>query len=538
MKLISPKKSKKPVVNSADSKKAKSKKVPVPDFQTDLSQEIEHKISNLSTGNPPVPAEIATWYWLEKPFAAVAITREKIDYVYNIITPTLSSSEYDVLNRVYNRLVDRLSLTEQDPEKVFNSEAASIIHAYLKVNKIQEAKLSYFLKRKSLGYDSIDPLYKDSLIEEITCNGPNLPVYVYHIEYGFMPTNITYSENNLDDFTSHLAELANRHICIGEPVAEASLKDGSRLTAFWRNEISDRGSSFGIRKIRLNPFSPTDLIRLGTFNSELMGLVWYLIEHKINILVIGGTASGKTTTLNALSLFIPKNRRIVSIEDTRELRLMHDNWVPLVTRQDKKIAGLTSGIDEMFLLKRALRLRPEYLLVGEVRGEEASILFQAMNTGHIVFSTIHAGSVDEVFIRLFNPPISVPPAMILPLDLVLVQSLVQSGHKEVRRCVSLSEIKEVDVENQKAVCSPLYTWNSQTDRMEKTQPMKRVFEKLKRLTGKNQEDILNEIRQRQNFLEELLSSGTQNYVEFTNAIDTYRQKIGADLIHPPQETQT
>lgn len=504
--------------------KTQTKKEDAINHEKIIAEEIEAKIKNLTTKNPTkYTTQLTEWYWLEKPYAAAAITREKTDYTYHVITPTLTTTEYEVMTRAYYRLVDRLSLIEQDPCTVFNNEVARIINAYMKFNKTQEAKIAYFLRRKSLGYDSIDPLFKDTFIEEITCNGPNLPVYVYHVNYGFIPTNITYTEPNLDDFTSHLAELANRHICLGEPVAEAALKDGSRLTAFWKSEVSDRGSSYSIRKIRTNPLSPTDLIRLGTFNSEIMALLWFLVEHRINMLIIGGTASGKTTTLNALSLFIPKNRRIVSIEDTRELRLMHDNWAPLVARQEKKVDGIAAAMDEMFLLKRALRLRPEYLLVGEVRGEEARILFQAMNTGHVVFSTIHAGSVEEAFIRLFNPPISVPPAMIMPLDIVMVQSLIQTGTKEVRRCISLAEIKQIDVETRKATLLPLYIWDAKTDQLLQAKPLTRVMEKLKRTTGKTEEQLYREIERRKHFLEETIKQGTQNYIDFIKAIDTYRQ---------------
>ncbi|MGP3703185.1 MAG: type II/IV secretion system ATPase subunit [Candidatus Bathyarchaeota archaeon] len=515
---------KSPWLKFTKTKQVKTKKEDNIDPKKAIAEEIETKIKNLTNKNPTLHGvNLVEWYWLDKPFAAAAITKEKTDYTYNIITPSLTTTEYEVMNRVYPRLVDRLSLIEQDPYTVFDKEVSQIINAYMKFNKIQEAKITYFLKRKCFGYDAIDPLFKDTFIEDITCNGPNLPVYVYHVNYGFIPTNITYTEPNLDDFVSHLAELANRYLCLGGPVVEATLKDGSRLTAFWKSEVSDRGSSYSIRKIRTNPLSPIDLIRLGTFNAEIMALLWFLVEHGINMLIIGGTASGKTTTLNALSLFIPKNRRIVSIEDTRELRLLHDNWVPLVVRQEKKVDGIAAAIDEMFLLKRALRLRPEYLLVGEVRGEEARILFQAMNTGHIVFSTIHAGSVEEAFIRLFNPPISVPPAMVTPLDLVLVQSLVQIGNKEIRRCIFIAEIKQIEIETRKVTLLPLYMWDVKSDQFLKVNSLTRVAEKLKRTTVKTEEQIYQEIDQRKRFLEETIIRGIQGYIDFIKAIETYRQ---------------
>ena len=480
-----------------------------------VADEVESKVKSLKG--------LVEWYWVDKPWAAVAIIKKDTSYFYQIVTPTIGSLEFDILNRVYHRLIDRLCLVDGDPSALFDKEASKLIKSYAKVDPIEESKIIYYLKRKSFGYDSIDPIYKDPFIEDITCNGPDLPVYVYHVGYGFVPTNISFSQDYLDDFVSHLAELADRHISIGFPVVEASLPDGSRLTAFWRKEVSDRGSGFVIRKLRVEPFTPIDLVRLETFNSELMALLWIFVELGVNMLIIGGTASGKTTTLNACCLFIPENRRIISIEDTRELKLLHDNWVPLVTREEKKLDGLRGGLDAMYLLKRALRMRAEYLIVGEVRGEEARILFQAMNTGHIVFSTMHAGSVEEAFTRLFNPPISVPPTMVLPLDLVVVQSIVQVEGREVRRCIYVGEVEEVDVENKKVSLRQLYSWDPKKDKIVKVDEPIRIFEKIKRFRRWNEKEVLEEIKKRKSLLEYAISKGIKGYMGFIELLKSFKE---------------
>jgi flagellar protein FlaI len=502
-------------------KKTAKKTSPTSDFNEIISEQIETEINSLATSGSNV--KLVEWYWLDKPFAAVAILKDNVNYTYHVVTPAVSELGFDVLNRVYHRLVDRLSLINENPLKVFDKEVSNLIASYAKVNKLEEAKITYYLKRKSLGYDSVDPLFKDPLLEEITCNGPDLPVYVYHPNYGFIVTNLVFGEKYADDFTSHLAELADRHLCIGDPVVEATLKDGTRLTAFYRNEVATGGSAFALRKNRVTPLYPIDLVRLGTFNTELMALLWMFVEYNINMLIIGGTASGKTTTLNAMSLFIPRSRRIVSIEDTREIKLVHTNWVPLVTRQDKKIDNLPEGIDEMFLLKRALRLRPEYLLVGEVRGEEATILFQAMNTGHIVFSTIHAGSVDEAFIRLFNPPISVPPAMILPLDIVMVQSLIRQETTEVRRCIHMAEVEKVDIENRKGIFNPLYTWDSKINQLTKVNRPEKTIKKIMMMTGKTEKEVFEEIKRREDFLKDAIAKGQLGDTNFMQILESFRQ---------------
>jgi flagellar protein FlaI len=520
--------------NLALKKKSSVKANAETDYHKIISEQIEVEIKSLTPSGSGI--NLVEWYWLDKPFAAAVILKDNVNFSYHVITPAVSDLDFEVLNRVYHRLVDRLSLIDESPLSVFDKEASHLISSYAKIDKIQEAKIIYYLKRKTLGYDSVDPLFKDPFLEEITCNGPDLPVYVYHPNYGFTVTNIVFGEKYADDFTSHLAELADRHLCIGDPVVEATLKDGTRLTAFYRNEVSTTGSAFALRKNRVTPLYPIDLVRLGTFNTELMALLWLFVEYNINMLIIGGTASGKTTTLNAISLFIPRSRRIVSIEDTREIKLVHTNWVPLVTRQDKKIDSLPTGIDEMFLLKRALRLRPEYLLVGEVRGEEATILFQAMNTGHIVFSTIHAGSVDEAFIRLFNPPISVPPAMILPLDIVLVQSLIRLETTEVRRCIHIAEIEKVDVENRKGVFNPLYTWDAKTSQLVKANRPNKTIKKIMAMTGKTEKEIFEEIKRREDFLKDAIAKGQLGDTNFVDILESFRQNYPQTTAASQQQT--
>ncbi|MCX8191515.1 MAG: type II/IV secretion system ATPase subunit, partial [Nitrososphaerales archaeon] len=278
-----------------------------------IAREVENEIKDLKG--------LVEWYWVDRPWAAVAITKdvESGNVCYRIVSPRLTTLEYTILNKVHYKLIDRLSLIDGDPSSIFDREASKLIRFYSNLNSIGEAKIIYYLRRRCLGYDSIDPIFKDPLVEDISCNGPDLPIYVYHVGYGFIPTNISFTRNYLNDFVSHLAEVADKHISIGFPVIEATLPDGSRLTAFWMREVSDRGSGFSIRRVKIEPLTPFDLVRLNTFSSNVMALLWLCVEFGVNMMIIGGTASGKTTTLNALCSFIPKNKRVISIEDTREL---------------------------------------------------------------------------------------------------------------------------------------------------------------------------------------------------------------------------
>ena len=265
-------------------------------------------------------------------------------------------------------------------------------------------------------------------------------MFVYHQKYGSLETNVTFNREEMDSIIYKLAQRSGRHISMAKPLLDASLPNHDRLQLSIGSQVTTRGSTFTIRKFRETPFTPVDLIDLGTISVEMAVYLWMAVENGFNILIIGGTASGKTTFLNTISMFIPPSCKIVSIEDTREINLAHQNWIPSVTRETEE-----RGSIEMFdLLRTALRQRPEYLLVGEVRGQEASTLFQAMATGHITFSTVHADSVESLVKRLTKPPIDVPLMLLDSIDIVALVSMVKVGDVRTRRCTNVTEVTGVD----------------------------------------------------------------------------------------------
>ena len=269
-------------------------------------------------------------------------------------------------------------------------------------------------------------------------------MYVYHQTYGSLEGNVIFSQEELDSLIYKLAQRSGRHISVARPLLDASLPSQDRLQLSIGSQVTTRGSTFTIRKFRETPFTPIDLINLGTLSVEMAVYFWLAVENGFNILIAGGTASGKTTFLNTISMFIPPSSKVVSIEDTREINLLHDNWIPSVTRDTEE-----RGSIEMFdLLRTALRQRPEYLLVGEVRGREASTLFQAMATGHITFSTIHADSIDSLVKRLTKPPIDIPLMLLDSIDIVAFVSMVKAGNTRIRKCTSVVEVADVDFDNE------------------------------------------------------------------------------------------
>ncbi|MCI4368716.1 MAG: type II/IV secretion system ATPase subunit, partial [Thermoplasmata archaeon] len=324
-------------------------------------------------------------------------------------------------------------------------------------------------ERDFIGYGVVDVPMTDSEVEDISCDGVGIPLYIYHRKYGSIRSNLKFtSSEEVDSYVVWIAQRSGKHISVANPMLDATVPDGSRLQATLGMHVTKRGSSFTIRRFRDNPFTPVDLLKFKTMSPEMMAYLWIAIETGQSMMVCGGTASGKTTTLNAVLLFIPPQMKIVSIEDTRELNLPHENWVPSLTRAGFGAKNITSGkapgeIDMFDLLAAALRQRPQYLMVGEVRGAEAFIVFQAMATGKTCYTTFHAESVSAMVHRMENPPITLPRSLVSALNLVLLQRQVKVGNKMTRRVQSLTEIVGLDPETNELITNSVYSWNASDD---------------------------------------------------------------------------
>ena len=326
----------------------------------------------------------------------------------------------------------------------------------------QVEKLLYYLKRDFIGYERIDPIKYDINVEDISCDGYNSPVFVYHSDYEQIITNVYHETDELDDFVVKLAQRSGKGISKRRPQVDATLPDGSRAQLTLGREVSDHGTNYTIRQFNDVPFTPIDLINWKTFSLDEMAFLWLSIENHKSLIFAGGTASGKTTSLNAVSLFIPSNAKIVSIEDTREVELPQRNWIASVTRpsfsDDDK-----GDIDEFDLLEAALRQRPDYIVMGEIRGEEGRTAFQVMSTGHTTYTTFHADTVGEVLKRFTTDPINVSKTMFTALDLVSVQTSTRVQGKKVRRNKSLTEINHYDAENDEINVQDVFQWQAETD---------------------------------------------------------------------------
>ncbi|WP_416841587.1 type II/IV secretion system ATPase subunit [Haloferax sp. DFSO52] len=383
----------------------------------------------------------------------------------------------------------------------------------------QVAKILYFLKRDFIGYGRIDAIKHDINVEDISCDGYNSPVFVYHSSYEQVITNVEHGKRELDNFVIKLAQRSGKGISKRQPQVDATLPDGSRaqLTLGW--EVSGHGTNYTIRQFKDVPFTPVDLVNWHTFSLDEMAYLWLAIESKRSLIFAGGTASGKTTSLNAVSLFIPSNAKIVSIEDTREVELPQRNWVSAVTRPSFTQDG-TGDIDEFDLLEAALRQRPDYIVMGEVRGEEGRTLFQVMSTGHTTLTTFHADSVGEVIKRFTTDPINVSKSMFTALDLVSVQTSTRVRGRKVRRTKAITEINHYDPENDEINVKDIFQWQAGSDKYVST-GTSNTLEKLMFDFGWDRERLELELFKRKVVLAYIIANGLNEYAQVAATIQAF-----------------
>ena len=465
-------------------------------------------------------------YWVNKPYAYIAIlySDAENDYMYYVVEPSLDEYEEAVRRDLEERLRDKLMYEdisdEMDEEDVLEQKAMEIIDDYgIEVDEDSMHKILYYLVRDYVHDGKIDPIMRDPHIEDVSCDGDNVPIFVYHSEYRDLMSNIEFEKEELDSFVIKLAQKSGKHISVADPLVDASTPDGSRVQMTLGEEVTSRGSTFTIRKFNEVPFTPIDLIGFNTFSLEQMAYLWTCIENNKSLIFAGGTASGKTTSMNAVTLFIPPKSKVISIEDTREVTLPHMNWIPSVTRDSFGDEG-SGEVDEYELLRAALRQRPEYLVVGEVRGEEALTLFQAMSTGHTTYSTMHADSVDSAIHRLENPPISVPRSMLKALDIVSIQTQTFVGGERVRRNVKLVEIIGIDPKTRNIRTDDIFQWDAESDEFIKT-GNSTALQDIKRARGWSDEELERQIDMRREVLQYLVENDIDGYEDVSKTIQAF-----------------
>jgi len=447
---------------------------------------------------------------------------------YTIIEPTLSERDKKNFEIIKKLLMIELSvsLSEIKTKKAAEIKLARKIAQLIKKYKLEIpaknlSKITYYAIRDFVYLGKIEPLMRDHMVEEISCDGTNIPLYIWHREFESIPTNIRFeTDKELNNFARKVSYMCGKHVSLANPIVDAALPDGSRINLTLGHEITKRGSTFTIRRFRADPITIVDLIKFQTMSADIAAYLWYVAEKNSTMLVAGGTASGKTTALNALASFIRPGQKIVTIEDTQELNLPHENWIPAVSRQNFT-DGQIGEINQFDLLRAALRQRPDIIIVGETRGREAYTLFQAMATGHGGFSSIHADSVDATLTRLASSPMDIPKTLIAnTLDLIYLQLKLRVKDKSVRRVIQISEIAGLDQNTGEIRTHEIFKWNPQTD-THSYAGNSVVLDKIKERHGESDEQINYELSKRKLALEWMVKNNIREHKEVSNNIKEF-----------------
>lgn len=455
--------------------------------------------------------------------------KEIDEHVYEIIEPDLSDSEKELLEKIVYLFgvsvdVDVEGLREVEKNHILEDNLEKIIiDNHIEISGDTKDRIFYHIFQDFIGYGKIDILMHDNGIEDISCDGIDSPVFIYHKDLESIRTNIVFNHSEeLDNFVVKLAQICDKQISVYSPIVDGKLEDGSRLHVTLSKTVT-RDSNFTIRRFHEEPLTPIDLIDNNTFSLDMAAYFWLAIEHNSNILFCGGTASGKTTSLNALALFIPYSHKIVSIEDTREVNLPHENWIAGTTRtgfsQVEKNKS-DKDIDMFDLTRAALRQRPKVIVVGEVRGREAYTLFQAMTTGHVSYSTVHAGDIRTLIQRLESPPINLPRSLLTAVDVVVFMNSISIDQKPVRRFTSVMEIIKLDSGSNRLITFTPFSWLSESDKFEMEEGS-RNLQRIKSENSWSDKELEKEIDMRKRILSWMLKKDIRSYKDVSKIISQY-----------------
>lgn len=399
-------------------------------------------------------------------------------------------------------------------------------HMY--VTKEQYDALKYSVIRDKIGVGFLDPYINDRHIEDITCNGLG-PIFIEHKVFKGLRSVLEFNDNDaLNKYIIRLAERIGKPITFKNPIVDSTLPDGSRINIVFGDDISKNGSNFTIRKFADIPFSILQVIKGGTMDYRMAAYLWILIGEGMSGFICGETASGKTTTLNGITAFINPDAKLVSIEDTPELQIPHKNWTRETTRGSTRGAGIGEGSGSdvtMFdLLKAALRQRPNYIIVGEIRGVEGNVAFQAMQTGHPVMSTFHAANVEKLIQRITADPINIPKTYVDNLNFVIIQSAVRRPDgKLVRRVISINEVLGYNPDKGGISFIEAFSWDPVTDSfifsaLGSSYILENKIATRLGIPGKKKKVMYDEIEKRAKILERLNNEGIVNYYDFFNTV--------------------
>lgn len=480
-------------------------------------------------------------------YSRIIFDDSRKEYIYQAIEPTLNEDEREMKNRITDTLDRTLtyeweSMEKKDKEEFIEEAIKSYIESRgIELNEISEERIIYHIVRNYVRFGPLDVLMSDEYVEDISCDGIDIPIFIYHSKYESIRTDIRFEEEqSLNSFIIQLGQRCNKQVSVSNPILDGTTSKGHRVQATYAKEVSTRGSSITIRRFKKEPFTPVKLIQYNTANPKMVAYMWLMVENNMSMIVAGGTACGKTATLNSATLFIPPGLKIVSLEDTREINLPHENWIPSTTRAGAEMSkgeGRAPGEVNMYdLVRNALRQRPDYIIVGEVRGKEAHTMFQAMATGHTTYSTMHADSVESMVHRLENPPINCPRVLLTALDFVIIQTFARVNDEEVRRIEEITEIVGFEPESDELITNTVFEWQRESDDfIYKGHSFN--FDTIQSMQNYTQEEIMDEFDDRIEVIQYLADEDMTHYKEISKIVTSYYKEPDETLARIRRKTE-
>jgi flagellar protein FlaI len=468
-------------------------------------------------------------YPLKPPFSYAWIFQDESEgsYFYVVDELTMTREERESYKRLKNILEYELKAPRSDETltESFDRQLPDIIDdhptAFEEIDQIGLRKLLYYLERDLVGYGKIDPLMRDSFIEDISCLGINKPIYLWHRKYENMRTNIVFSdEEELDDSITRIVHRQGKHISIAHPIVDLTLPGKHRLAVSFGKETTPAGTSFTIRKFREDPITIVDLIMNETIDEAIGAYLWMLMENKMSVMIVGPTGAGKTTALNAIACLVRPDFKIISVEEVAEINLPQENWVSTIARPG--FGGDSEGEVTLYdLIKSAVRHRPALILVGEVRGEEAYVLFQALATGHGGLCTMHAEDVETAITRLTQPPMNIPQGIISLMNCVIVVKQVKTpSFIPLERKVSSRKFIRVSEINPSGAVNDVFLWNPSVDTFQQDLDESYLLNKIAKNLDVPISVVIQELERRKQILLKMIEKNLRDFRSVHKALSS------------------